>query len=96
MQKMPRAWKWWWKWIWTCQHQQSNESQMYEHKALECKEIWSMSIECERMMQKTSDGVRGKREQAMVWEEGGALEVEKRRKWRVWKEEDEKGSHSQR
>ncbi len=42
-----------------------------------------MSIECERMMQRTSDGVRGKGEQAMVWEEGGASKVEKRKKGRV-------------
>jgi hypothetical protein len=31
-----------------------------------CKEISSMSIEHERMMQRTSDGVKGKIEQAMV------------------------------
>jgi hypothetical protein len=54
-----------------------------------------MSIEHERMMQRTSDGVKGKIEQAMVWEEERASEAEKRRKWRVWRE-DEKGSCSQR
>jgi hypothetical protein len=42
-----------------------------------------MSIECERMMQRTSVGVRGKGEQAMVWEEGGALKAEKKKKERV-------------
>jgi hypothetical protein len=83
IQKVPRAWKRWWYWVWTRRHQQNNESKNYKHKSSESKEISSMSIECERMMQRTSVGVRGKGEQAMVWEEGGALKAEKKKKERV-------------